>query len=648
MQRPPCLLALAMLVACTGTLSGPLAGPAANASAGAHAEAGAGSNASVAQLLQMSLEAVGRAPEESRQHAEAALAALGTTPDPDLAVQALTRLCDYHSERDAARAREQIARAGPLLPRLQRPALRAELLGCEGEIHEYAGENIQAMALYQQAVNIAEDAGDQPLLANALYQRGYLRGLRGEFALGLGDLKRAAGLYELTDHPQQLRTVMNAIAVLYNRLGDYAQAREHFERSLALQQSSGRTREQVVTQHNLSRVLENLHDWDAAERGFQTVLVLSRELDYPRGQAYGLRGLASISNARQQPAQALKLLSQADAAQARTPDERLRAQIAFQRGLALRQLERWPESLAALRSALAVFSQAESISELADTHEALAATLAAAGEWRGALEHQVLFKQTSDQRLRRQLDDRLAMLRIEVDMAARERDTAALQREKQATEHALAQQERANRLQALALALAGGLVVALAVLAARLRRTSGRMRDLALTDELTGLANRRQVMTQAAQRVADGRPLAAAIIDLDHFKAINDQQGHLVGDHVLRAVARALLSASPPGSVLGRLGGEEFLLLMTPDAPADAHRAAEALRRSVAALDLAPALPAAHVTISIGLAWRHADDDVTSLLRRADEALYKAKASGRNRTVADEPALWAVPRAALC
>ncbi len=94
--------------------------------------------------------------------------------------------------------------------------------------------------------------------------------------------------------PLHTLTVENTIAILYNRMGDHAQARHCYESALKAQAAAGLRREQAVTQYNLGRSLENLRDWDAAQLAFDQVLKLSRELDYTRGMAYALRGLASV------------------------------------------------------------------------------------------------------------------------------------------------------------------------------------------------------------------------------------------------------------------------------------------------------------------------------------------------------------------
>ena len=165
------------------------------------------------------------------------------------------------------------------------------------------------------------------------------------------------------------------------------------------------------------------------------------------------------------------------------------------------------------------------------------------------------------------------------------------------------------------------------VLQQELIEQTRRLEALIFEDALTGLSNRRYVLTQLGAQVSaarrHGRPLSAAIVDIDHFKAVNDLHGHQAGDRVLVAVARALAEHVRAEDHLGRLGGEEFLLLLPDTDAAAAERVTEKLRREVAA--------AAGITVSIGVAtWD--DEAPEDLLRRADLALYAAKAAGRDRS----------------
>jgi diguanylate cyclase (GGDEF)-like protein len=158
----------------------------------------------------------------------------------------------------------------------------------------------------------------------------------------------------------------------------------------------------------------------------------------------------------------------------------------------------------------------------------------------------------------------------------------------------------------------------------------------ATTDELTGVLTRRALREQAPEHIHHAQrgrqALAVLMLDLDHFKAVNDQHGHAVGDVVLRQSAGVLRDALRPDCLLARYGGEEFVALVPVADVQTARLVAERLRQAVAAKPWAtPAGTLNHSTISVGATLVSADESLDEALQRADEALYRAKREGRNR-----------------
>jgi diguanylate cyclase (GGDEF)-like protein len=146
-----------------------------------------------------------------------------------------------------------------------------------------------------------------------------------------------------------------------------------------------------------------------------------------------------------------------------------------------------------------------------------------------------------------------------------------------------------------------------------------------------------------ATAVRHGRRLSVAILDLDHFKQINDRFGHVVGDHALIAVAERLTNVVREGELLARVGGEEFAWVL-PDADAEGvFAAAERARLALSASELPPV---GRLTISIGVATRDSLREASTLYERADAALYRAKHEGRDQTVSWDPSTSSVVRSA--
>ncbi|MGB7219009.1 MAG: diguanylate cyclase [Vicinamibacterales bacterium] len=165
-----------------------------------------------------------------------------------------------------------------------------------------------------------------------------------------------------------------------------------------------------------------------------------------------------------------------------------------------------------------------------------------------------------------------------------------------------------------------------------------RLRELATRDDLTGVYNRRyleeltRIELERAQRYT--RPLTLAMLDADHFKDVNDTHGHQVGDAVLRAVSERCQKTLRNSDVLGRYGGEEFVLVFPETAMREAQIVAERVRAAVAGSPVVIGDRALDVTVSIGLASLSSGEDVGGLISRADSALYAAKQGGRNRVLA--------------
>ncbi len=180
-----------------------------------------------------------------------------------------------------------------------------------------------------------------------------------------------------------------------------------------------------------------------------------------------------------------------------------------------------------------------------------------------------------------------------------------------------------------------------AALLAELQAKSELLSRQSREDALTGLANRRsldeRLLVEIQRAARYGQPLGLVLVDLDHFKRINDSAGHAAGDEVLRVVADVMRSHARPSDLLARIGGEEFALLLPAQAVDGAGRAAELLRAAVAVHDFSAVDPGLRVTLSAGVACWSPGQSSDDLLRHADQALYRAKAEGRDRFCLFQP-----------
>jgi diguanylate cyclase (GGDEF)-like protein len=176
----------------------------------------------------------------------------------------------------------------------------------------------------------------------------------------------------------------------------------------------------------------------------------------------------------------------------------------------------------------------------------------------------------------------------------------------------------------------------------KLREARAALNRMATTDALTGLSNRHALFQRLDEEFArqqrSGAPLSIAMLDVDHFKSVNDVYGHSSGDAVLRDVARQVQVGVREYDIAARYGGEEFLLVLPGADLAKAQQSAERIRKGIEDQVRAGSGEGQRViTVSLGVAKLRADEDIAALINRADTALYRAKAEGRNRVVADAP-----------
>ena len=177
--------------------------------------------------------------------------------------------------------------------------------------------------------------------------------------------------------------------------------------------------------------------------------------------------------------------------------------------------------------------------------------------------------------------------------------------------------------------------------ALEMAKVMAQLREMATHDELTGVLNRREfdrrLQDEWQRSVSFQRPLALVMLDIDHFKQINDTHGHLLGDEVLRHVARVLMGQVRPVDCLARYGGDEFALIMLETSHQDAHATANRLHALLGATPCQ--VPAKQLTIGMKIsagvaAWPTDADSLTGLIAAADAALYAAKRQGRDRVLA--------------
>jgi diguanylate cyclase (GGDEF)-like protein len=175
---------------------------------------------------------------------------------------------------------------------------------------------------------------------------------------------------------------------------------------------------------------------------------------------------------------------------------------------------------------------------------------------------------------------------------------------------------------------------------AKIKKTEDNVREESYTDALTGLYNRRfldkRFTEEISRSLRSGFPLACLMLDIDHFKSLNDIHGHDFGDQVLKKVAETMRNGLRAYDTVARYGGEEFIIILPSTEYHDAESVAEKIRRMIQQLSFKPNGATIQITISVGVFCAKGDElkqSTEEFIRKADEALYKAKGMGRNKIV---------------
>jgi len=481
----------------------------------------------------------------------------------------------------------------------------------------------EALALWRAAGRVDEECDALCLLAISF----------SEIGLQEEALKHATTAFELARAHQRglaMGVALNRIGICYDRLGDSVQAESFLLQSLGMAREHGGHGDRMLALNNLTATAISAY-YQAQLRGDEAAC----EQAVQRARQYGGRALSlarrhgdvyRVSVTQGNLGEALGLAGEYAEARALLSEALATAEQHGFRAVVLRMRHniaevllregRWEEAIVELNATLQSLTQMDHETTRMRVHSALHRACKAARRFEEALHHCEAHHQIEMQRvaLQSKAQARLMVNRIDVERALMDGERARLEAE--------LQRLRTQQLEAEKEVLE--------------QRTAELHRET-LEDPLTGLANRRHVDTTLPLLLersrGQGQPMALAMADLDHFKQVNDRHGHAVGDQVLRTVAHLLTDKTRARDLLGRWGGEEFVLVLVDTGAETAAEVCERLRSAVQAYPWREIAPGLEVTLSLGLAQAQPGDNALELVERADAALYEAKRRGRNRLV---------------
>jgi diguanylate cyclase (GGDEF)-like protein len=487
----------------------------------------------------------------------------------------------------------------------------------------------------------AARAGQVPgSLADAclLYTLGMLQFREDRADLAISSLTQAYRAHDTPERAEQRILAASVLASVMRELGDYKQALALNSEVVEWNASHGQQLQLSVARYLRGVILLDMREFDAAGLAFMNARALSVAIGDEQGVAYADMRICEaklevgdIAAAKPRCENAYKIFSSARSVDTIKQSLALLARIDVAEG-------RNAAALAKLDSVLANDAADMPPRQVPPLFKSRAQANAALGHHRAAYADLEEYMQrfTTQNEARRVRQASALRARFETDREI-ERN-AGLHRELALSKARQQELKRWTFIAIGACTLVIGLLTTMLVFAKQHRR---QLAAFANQDALTGLPNRRRTAeraSEALERAADsGTSLTAALIDLDHFKLINDRCGHAGGDQVLRDFARIAREDLRDTDTLGRWGGEEFLLVM-PDTTLDvALSVVERLRARALTIALPGAKTDLRVSLSAGLATNEADvNTLDGLVARADAALYRAKHEGRNLVRIDE------------
>ena len=543
--------------------------------------------------------------------------------------------CGSRSWKDAERALAYSNEALRRARNLHDIASEARAMLCRAQYIMAVSGSQRGLPEYDKVVALLLNSREQQLLAETLELRGDTLSLLGEQARAMLDFQRARAAYRAAGINHEIETLMFSIAVAYRRVGDFPQAERFFNSAISRMQDKQQWEDLVSNYIQLGFLHAESGAPDKAQAAFRNAIIVANQQKDQTGLNGAHLGLADSQITLGEPDAALETLAQARAGFIAEKDASSDDQLLVLTGQALAKQGEHDAALAHFKLAMPLIQRDGNDRYLATIYKLQAASQEALGQTDTALE---VYKRYTDMQMKLQGKMRLEqsrMLEYESEIRRRDFENRQLRADAQAKQLQVVALERVRHWQALSLLLAALFVALLGSLAWRQWKKSRSLRNQAMTDPLTSVASRIGIEHEIEQAIEHAArtdsPLSLLMLDLDHFKSINDRFGHATGDRVLRDVAATWHTQLRGRDPLGRIGGEEFVVVCKETSLDQALLVAARLREALHGLRFDDVDTSLGVTVSIGAASYKQGETREDLLASADAALYRAKQRGRDR-----------------
>ncbi|MCU8038469.1 GGDEF domain-containing protein [Shewanella sp. SM69] len=556
----------------------------------------------------------------------------------------LLKCWDQNTENDTAiaLALKNTNQALSNIPPTASPHFITDLTLCRSWFLQLSGDMDGAMEGYNLSVKRAYEHEDLKLIADSRSIRGALYSYIGDFSAALDDLVTAQDLYESLNLSGWANINLADVATSFRRYGDPQSAIRYYTKLKALYLKNNNQEQAMYVNSDIGLALDELGEHQQAVDNFLVSYQYFKEHQQEKvaatmatNIAYSLIKLNRLNEAEKYLIEADTVINEKDLTDYSFM-KLFMADIKFQQARykeALTELEQGEKAFRTLQNNRGLTQLLQLKSNIYVAMNDLSAAY-------GALQEFVTLTKKVDGN---SLSHHTTELKVKFDTSRIESENQRLIENQNLKEQELALLEKNKSLQHIILLLAGFILTIVSIFAYKQVHRNRQLQVIALTDYLTKLPNRRHIYAQAAkyfqQALKHQNPFSVIIFDADHFKKINDNFGHELGDHALMTIANAGRALSGNKDLVGRIGGEEFLILLPNTDATGALALAHQLQNHISCLS-AQNLPAElKLTVSAGVATlepqnntedAYQDKDFATLLKRADNALYEAKNAGRN------------------
>ncbi|WP_019028454.1 tetratricopeptide repeat-containing diguanylate cyclase [Colwellia piezophila] len=552
-------------------------------------------------------------------------------------------LTEIYIDQNKYSAAKKSANKGLVIAKsLASPSLTiSELLYLKGFAFESLGNTSQATIEYKKGLGIAESLQDQVQVAEGLINLGAIAYLTEDYKRALILLHDAFNIASQTDDEDLKGTANTELGIVYSHLRQDKQSMAYYQQSYLHFKKAGLLRAAHNSLNNIALTHINNKDYQQALAVFNIILAESSQ-DSPNDSLFSLYSGMAWAYLKQEdsnPDAAYQYLLKAKQYLKTTETLNVQVRFYYDEASVLYKLARFDEALISLATIEKILSSHQELSLISKQSYVNLISLKGSilnkmGRFQRAYKVKSRVIKLTDTLYENEDNRSIAQVRLRLEGEQADKYSKVLQNQNLLYEADLHQAQLENEEQRLYLILSALFALAFAWILVKLIQSQHKLKVASNADSLTGVANRRRLMkkSQALFKFAKIKQdhLSIVMINIDHFKDINEKLGHSVGDKVLAQVATIGANLMRKNDVFGRYGGVEFMVCLPKTPLGSAIDIAERIRTSVSQ----HSWPFNHletVNVSIGVATLAADSDLISLIKRADEQLYHAKASGKNK-----------------